>query len=224
MKRTLILLAMCVWAFAASPQTIYNLQVGDFDENGTIDIVDITQMVNANLNRSPWLLTGHTGSLIVNGTNCQNYLYGDMDMDDDIDADDVLALALVALGQKKEPSLTRTFAAKQNGYANVNDYGPLKSYINKVSHPDFKAGAAINVQDFNRKGSLYELTKENFDEVVADNAMKMSSVVSSNGAMNFSVVTQFVNNATDAGLNVYGHVLAWHSQQPNAWLGSPEPR
>ncbi|MDE6022171.1 MAG: endo-1,4-beta-xylanase, partial [Muribaculaceae bacterium] len=36
--------------------------------------------------------------------------------------------------------------------------------------------------------------------------------------MDFSRVTQYVNAAEKAGINVYGHTLAWHSQQPNGWL------
>ncbi|MBQ7413858.1 MAG: endo-1,4-beta-xylanase [Prevotella sp.] len=38
--------------------------------------------------------------------------------------------------------------------------------------------------------------------------------------MNFATVSEFVNNATDAGMSVYGHTLAWHSQQPVKWLNS----
>ena len=36
--------------------------------------------------------------------------------------------------------------------------------------------------------------------------------------MNFETVKKYVKSATDAGLSVYGHTLAWHSQQPKAWL------
>jgi GH35 family endo-1,4-beta-xylanase len=38
--------------------------------------------------------------------------------------------------------------------------------------------------------------------------------------MNFATVSEFVDNATDAGMSVYGHTLAWHSQQPVKWLNS----
>ena len=31
-------------------------------------------------------------------------------------------------------------------------------------------------------------------------------------------VKEYVKNATDAGLSVYGHTLAWHAQQPNKYL------
>ncbi|MCR5131296.1 MAG: endo-1,4-beta-xylanase [Prevotella sp.] len=36
--------------------------------------------------------------------------------------------------------------------------------------------------------------------------------------MNFSTVKKYVTAATNAGINVYGHTLAWHSQQPKGWL------
>ena len=48
--------------------------------------------------------------------------------------------------------------------------------------------------------------------------MKMGSCVNSNGVFDYAAVTSFVNAAVDAGLDVYGHTLAWHSQQPVKWL------
>ena len=48
--------------------------------------------------------------------------------------------------------------------------------------------------------------------------MKMSSCVADDGSMDFDKVKEYVKNATDAGLSVYGHTLAWHSQQPNKYL------
>ena len=38
--------------------------------------------------------------------------------------------------------------------------------------------------------------------------------------MNFDNVSSFVANAKDAGLTIYGHTLAWHSQQNNKYLNS----
>lgn len=205
----------------ALAQTSYTRSVGDYDNSGIISVGDITTMVTIQDNQTQLpLLIGGGGSLTVDGVACSQYLYGDMDLDGDFDADDIDAMAQVVLGARPRPQIVRTFNAKQSGYTNVQVYGPLKGYINRLDHPDFKAAAAIDVSDFNQKGSLYNLVCENFDEVVAGNAMKMSSVVQSNGYMNFNTVKRFVSTATDAGLNVYGHVLAWHSQQPNAWLAS----
>ena len=105
-------------------------------------------------------------------------------------------------------------------YDYLNEYQPLKEYLDRSAHPGFKVSAALTASEFNKKEMLYALASSNFDEIVAGNAMKMSSCVDDKGNMNFSTVTAFVNAAADAGLTVYGHTLAWHSQQPNKWLNT----
>ena len=65
---------------------------------------------------------------------------------------------------------------------------------------------------------MKNLISKNASETVAGNAMKMASCVDGNGNMNFNNVKTFVNTATNAGVSVYGHTLAWHSQQPKGWL------
>lgn len=103
-------------------------------------------------------------------------------------------------------------------YEYLNDYAPLKENLDRGAHPGFKVSAALGVDEFNQQGPLFRLAAHNFDEVVAGNAMKMSSCVNDQGAMDFSKVSSFVTAAEDAGLSVYGHTLAWHSQQPKKWL------
>lgn len=100
----------------------------------------------------------------------------------------------------------------------LDDYVDLKKYIDRAKYPNFKLGIGTTVNDYLQKGNVYKLTNDNFDETVAGNAMKMASCVDGNGNMNFGTVTNYVNTATSAGLVVYGHTLAWHSQQPNGWL------
>ena len=108
----------------------------------------------------------------------------------------------------------------KSDYDYLSAYGNLKDYIDHEKYPNFKLGIGTTAADYNNKGLVYRMTNANFTETVAGNAMKMASCVSSNGTMNFSTVKSYVNNATAAGLNVYGHVLAWHSQQPITWLSS----
>lgn len=103
-------------------------------------------------------------------------------------------------------------------YDYLKSYGNLKDYVDHEKYPNFKLGCGTTVSNYNQKTTVYKMTNANFMETVAGNAMKMSSCVSSNGTMNFSTVKTYVNNATAAGLNVYGHTLAWHSQQPKGWL------
>ena len=111
--------------------------------------------------------------------------------------------------------------AKTEAYAYLNDYQPLKNYVDRTKYPNFKLGIGTTASDYLKKELVYSLVNSNFDETEPGNAMKMASCVNSeNGEMNFGTVTEYVNAATDAGLSVYGHTLAWHAQQPVKWLNS----
>ena len=105
-------------------------------------------------------------------------------------------------------------------YDNLSEYGPLKSYVNRTISPDFKMGAAIGANDFINKRRIYDLAVENLDEMTAENAMKAASIIRSDGWMDFNTVKRFVEAADAAGMTVYGHTLAWHSQQPVQYLNS----
>ena len=103
-------------------------------------------------------------------------------------------------------------------YRYLDEYKALKEYIDYSKYPNFKLGAGTTVDEYLKKSTVYKMTNANFTETVAGNAMKMSSCVDGNGNMNFETVKKYVQAATEAGLNVYGHTLAWHSQQPKGWL------
>ena len=105
-------------------------------------------------------------------------------------------------------------------YAYLDEYQPLKTYVDRSQYPNFKLGIGTTAADYNKKELVYALTNSNFDETVAGNAMKMASCVNEKGEMNFATVSEYVKAATDAGLQVYGHTLAWHAQQPVKWLNS----
>ena len=103
-------------------------------------------------------------------------------------------------------------------YRYLDNYKALKEYIDYEKYPNFKLGAGTTVNDYLNKTLVKNLINRNFSETVAGNAMKMGSCVDGNGNMNFTTVKNYVNAATNAGINVYGHTLAWHSQQPKGWL------
>ena len=105
-----------------------------------------------------------------------------------------------------------------DNYRYLDKYQALKEYIDYSKYPNFKLGVGTTVNDYLNNSLVRDLTNKNFTETIAGNAMKMSSCVDGNGNMNFTTVKNYVNAATKAGLNVYGHTLAWHSQQPNGWL------
>lgn len=103
-------------------------------------------------------------------------------------------------------------------YEYLNEYGDLKSYIDRTTHPDFKLGTGITVSDFLKQDLVYSLTVSNYDDVTAGNAMKYNSCVDAKGNMDFGTVKKFVKTAKAAGISIYGHTLCWHSQQQNAYL------
>ena len=106
-----------------------------------------------------------------------------------------------------------------DNYRYLDKYKALKEYIDYSKYPNFKLGAGTTVNEYLSNNLVKNLTNKNFTETVAGNAMKMVSCVDRySGAMNFTTVKNYVNAATNAGLNVYGHTLAWHSQQPKNWL------
>lgn len=105
-------------------------------------------------------------------------------------------------------------------YEYLNDYAPLKSYIDRAANPDFKLGLALADNEFIEGGLVFRLAEANFDEVTAGNAMKYASCVNDKGEMNFETVDKFVTAAQAAGITIYGHTLAWHAQQNNKYLNS----
>lgn len=105
---------------------------------------------------------------------------------------------------------------KEAQYGYLEQYDALKEYIK--DRPNFHLGIGTTVDEYNKKELVYALTNSNFNETVAGNAMKMASCVADDGSMDFDKVKEYVKNATDAGLSVYGHTLAWHAQQPNKYL------
>ena len=135
-------------------------------------------------------------------------------------------MALLALSSCADDKFSeyRTDMTKNlKEYQYLNNYEPLKKYVEEMKaagkcNPDFKLGIALGAADFNKQELVYCLAGSNFNEMTAGNAMKMASCVKDDGSMDFSTVKEFVKNAQDADMTIYGHTLAWHSQQNNKYL------
>jgi endo-1,4-beta-xylanase len=102
----------------------------------------------------------------------------------------------------------------------LKQYDVLKNYVDRSANPNFKVGTGVSADDFLSKGLIYNLTRSNFDEMTAGNAMKYGSCVANDGSMNFTTVKKFVAAAQESGVSIYGHTLAWHSQQNNTYLNN----
>ena len=126
------------------------------------------------------------------------------------------AMLLASCADHFDQNFETVRPGKEAQYGYLEQYDALKEYIK--DRPNFHLGIGTAVDEYNKKELVYALTNSNFNETVAGNAMKMASCVADDGSMNFDKVSEYVKNATDAGLSVYGHNLAWHSQQPNKYL------
>ena len=133
------------------------------------------------------------------------------------------AFALIALVSCTENSLLDYKVDKPEsliGKEYLNDYDVLKLYVDRSASPDFKLGAGVSVDAFNKQGTVYSHIISNFDEVTAGWAMKHGAVVQDNGKVDTAAVKQFVAKAEEAGVSIYGHTLAWHANQNAAYLNS----
>ena len=102
----------------------------------------------------------------------------------------------------------------------LKEYDDVKTYVDREANPNFKLGAGVTVSSYNEGGIEYRMAAHNFDEVTAGNAMKHASVVANDGSMEFGPVESFVEKAQAAGQTIYGHTLAWHSQQNTKYLNN----
>lgn len=105
-------------------------------------------------------------------------------------------------------------------YAYLNEYDVLKNYINPNANPNFKLGLGVDAGSFDAGNAQYQIAATNFNEVTPGNEMKYASIVADDGSMNFSTVANMIEDAKAANLTIYGHTLAWHSQQNVKYLNS----
>ena len=126
------------------------------------------------------------------------------------------AMLLASCADHFDQNFETVRPGKEAQYGYLEQYDALKEYIK--DRPNFHLGIGTAVDEYNKQELVYALTNSNFNETVAGNAMKMSSCVADDGSINFDKVSEYVKKATDAGLSVYGHTLAWHAQQPNKYL------
>ena len=135
----------------------------------------------------------------------------------------VALLALSSCADDKFSEYRTDMTKNLKDYQYLNNYEPLKNYVEDMKaagkcNPDFKLGIALEAAEFNKQELVYCLAGSNFNEMTAGNAMKMSSCVKDDGSTDFSLVKEFVKNAQDADMTIYGHTLAWHSQAANKYL------
>jgi endo-1,4-beta-xylanase len=84
----------------------------------------------------------------------------------------------------------------------------------------YTAGVAISYDLMKNNISYSGLVKKEFDRVTFEYQMKHGANVLNNGVFEFSRADELVNIAQAAGLEVYGHTLAWHQNNNGNYLRS----
>ncbi|TCC00145.1 1,4-beta-xylanase [Micromonospora zingiberis] len=77
-------------------------------------------------------------------------------------------------------------------------------------------GTAVAVNRLNDSAYTTILNRE-FNQVTAENEMKIDALQPNQGQFNFGNGDRLVQHARSRGMQVRGHTLAWHSQQPG-WM------
>ena len=94
------------------------------------------------------------------------------------------SILLTACADKDFTDITVEMPESLAGNPVIDAYGPLKSYIDRTAHPDFKLGTGVEAGEYNKIGIVYRLVNENYDELTAGNHMKYNFCVNENGDMN----------------------------------------
>ncbi len=87
--------------------------------------------------------------------------------------------------------------------------------LRQVLEPHFNIGAAISPAKF--QGVHGQLLTKHFNSVTAENVMKWGPIHPSENTYDFAPADAIVNNAVANGMQVRGHALVWHEQNPS-WL------
>jgi len=133
------------------------------------------------------------------------------------------AITLLALVSCEDYLMPEYVVEKPESIARLeylNDYDVLKNYVDRTASPDFKLGAGVSVDDFNKQGLAYSHVVSNFDEMTAGWEMKHGAIVQADGSLDLGRVEKFISTAQEAGITIYGHTLAWHANQNAEYLNS----
>lgn len=79
----------------------------------------------------------------------------------------------------------------------------------------FYIGTAMNEAQITGRDTVgVRVIKENFNAIVAENAMKSGPMQPNEGEFVFDVADQFVDFGIENNMHITGHCLIWHSQAP----------
>jgi endo-1,4-beta-xylanase len=81
-------------------------------------------------------------------------------------------------------------------------------------------GIAITNNLFANTSAYASTVKAQANQVTFGNEMKYASIVQNDGSLNFTTADGLYTLCSNAGLQVYGHTLCWHTQQNTNYLNT----
>ena len=81
-------------------------------------------------------------------------------------------------------------------------------------------GFALTYNLFNSNSAYATTAKGQINQTTFGNEMKHASIVQNDGSLNFTTADNFYTLCNNAGIQVYGHTLCWHSQQNTNYLNT----
>jgi len=90
----------------------------------------------------------------------------------------------------------------------------------KGSTGGFYFGFALGYSSMNTISAYAATAKGQVNQATFGNEMKHASIVQNDGSLNFTTADAFYNLCNNAGIQVYGHTLCWHSQQNTSYLNT----
>lgn len=100
----------------------------------------------------------------------------------------------------------------------IANYKFIKEYAAEYT-PHMTIGLGLGADAYINDPVYRQIADDNFQMFTTGNAMKHSSVVKTNGELNFSTIDAFLN-LVPSTTKLYGHNFLWHTQQKQAYLKS----
>ncbi len=98
------------------------------------------------------------------------------------------------------------------------NYDYIKNYAQQY-WPNSLVGLGLGADLYTDNADYKKVADENYQMFTTGNAMKMGSMVKSNGSIDFTTVDAFLDQVPD-DIKIYGHNFIWHTQQPQDYLKS----
>ena len=125
-----------------------------------------------------------------------------------------VALNIASCKKNDSPNPTPPSPPPPAGPYDTTGTGPLKNGAS------FNVGLAIDYNQYKNDAAYAAVVNKEANNVTFGYQMKHGAIVKNDGSFDFSKTDEMVNQASAAGLWIFGHVLAWHQNDNGDYLRS----